>query len=59
MTSKLIRLLTTCGVLAGTVMLASGCKSMIVFDPKGPIGSQERDLIYITTLLCSFSWFRC
>ncbi|WP_219836929.1 ubiquinol oxidase subunit II [Paenibacillus sp. R14(2021)] len=51
-TSKLLRLPATIGVLVSTVLLTSGCKSMIVFDPKGPIGSQERDLIYITTLLC-------
>ncbi|WP_308635270.1 ubiquinol oxidase subunit II [Paenibacillus silvisoli] len=50
--SKLMRLLATTGVLASTGMLASGCKSMIVFDPKGPIGLQQRDLINITMLLC-------
>ncbi|AZN43902.1 cytochrome ubiquinol oxidase subunit II [Paenibacillus albus] len=47
-----MRLPATIGVLASTVLLASGCKSMIVFDPKGPIGSQQRDLINITMLLC-------
>ncbi|MFC4807888.1 ubiquinol oxidase subunit II [Paenibacillus sp. GCM10023250] len=51
-TSKLMRPLTTGGVLASTVLFASGCKSMIVFDPKGPIGEQQRDLIYFTMLLC-------
>lgn len=50
--TKLMRLPATIGVLASTVMLASGCKSMIVFDPKGPIGSQQRDLINFTMLLC-------
>ncbi|MBP3961835.1 ubiquinol oxidase subunit II [Paenibacillus lignilyticus] len=50
--SKLTRLLTTSGVLASTAMFVSGCKSMIVFDPKGPIGIHQRDLIYITMLLC-------
>ncbi|REE55357.1 cytochrome o ubiquinol oxidase subunit 2 [Paenibacillus taihuensis] len=50
--SKMLRLLTTSVVMIGTIALVSGCKSMIVFDPKGPIGSQQRDLINITMLLC-------
>nr|WP_090573468.1 ubiquinol oxidase subunit II [Paenibacillus sp. OV219] len=47
-----MRLPATIGVIASAIMLTSGCKSMIVFDPKGPIGHQQRDLIYITMLLC-------
>lgn len=32
----------------------SGCStSMMVMDPKGPIGSQQRDLILISTILCA------
>ncbi|QHT60986.1 ubiquinol oxidase subunit II [Paenibacillus lycopersici] len=51
-TSNLVRLLKTSGALTGIVLLATGCKSMIVFDPKGPVGIHQRDLIYITMLLC-------
>lgn len=39
-------------MLAGLATALSGCKSMIVLDPKGPVASQERDLIYITIGLC-------
>lgn len=40
-------------LLALTAVLASGCSDMIVLDPKGPIGSAQKDLIYITMLLCA------
>lgn len=34
-------------------VMASGCgERLIVLDPKGPVGEQQRDLIYISTLLC-------
>jgi cytochrome o ubiquinol oxidase subunit 2 len=36
------------------LLLATGCtKHMIVLDPKGPIAEQQRDLMMISTLLCS------
>ncbi|TVY07938.1 ubiquinol oxidase subunit II [Paenibacillus cremeus] len=47
-----MRRFTAFGILAGTMIVAAGCKSMIVFDPKGPIGAQQRDLINLTMLLC-------
>ncbi|TVY07939.1 ubiquinol oxidase subunit II [Paenibacillus cremeus] len=50
--AKIMQRLTAFGMLAGISVLASGCESMIVFDPKGPIGAQQRDLIYFTMLLC-------
>ncbi|WP_036718115.1 ubiquinol oxidase subunit II [Paenibacillus harenae] len=35
-------------------MTLSGCgEQFIVLDPKGPIGESQKDLIYITTLLCA------
>jgi len=40
--------------MAALVVLTSGCgERMIVMNPKGPIGEQQRDLIIITTLLCA------
>ncbi|QHW33624.1 ubiquinol oxidase subunit II [Paenibacillus rhizovicinus] len=50
--SKLRRLFAMGAVMIGIMLLGTGCKSMIVFDPKGPVGLQQRDLIYITMLLC-------
>ncbi len=39
--------------MAALAVLTSGCgESLIVMNPKGPIGEQQRDLIIITTLLC-------
>jgi len=37
-------------VLAAAVL--SGCGDAMVLDPKGPIGEAQKDLIYISTLLC-------
>lgn len=35
-------------------MLLSGCgEQYLVLDPKGPIGESQKDLIYITTILCA------
>lgn len=35
-------------------LIVTGCADqLIVLDPKGPIGEQQRDLIYITVLLCA------
>ncbi|WP_248924114.1 ubiquinol oxidase subunit II [Paenibacillus hamazuiensis] len=50
--AKIMQRLTAFGMLAGISLLASGCESMVVLDPKGPIGAQQRDLIYFTMLLC-------
>jgi cytochrome o ubiquinol oxidase subunit 2 len=37
-----------------TVVLLSGCsEKFIVLDPKGPIGESQKDLIWISILLCS------
>lgn len=39
-------------MLALAVLQITGCESMIVFDPKGPVGAEQRDLIYFTMELC-------
>jgi cytochrome o ubiquinol oxidase subunit 2 len=37
-----------------TVVLLTGCsEQFIVLDPKGPVGESQKDLIWISTLLCS------
>jgi len=33
-------------------LLLSGCSDAMVLDPKGPIGAAQKDLIYISTILC-------
>ncbi|PYI57243.1 ubiquinol oxidase subunit II [Paenibacillus flagellatus] len=39
--------------LMAMTLIASGCSDkLIVLDPKGPVGAQQRDLIYISTALC-------
>ena len=35
-----------------TAAILTGCGDAMVFDPKGPIAAQQRDLIYISMLLC-------
>ncbi|PZD93172.1 cytochrome ubiquinol oxidase subunit II [Paenibacillus sambharensis] len=51
--SSWLRRLGTFASLALMAALMAGCTDkMIVLDPKGPIGEQQRDLIYISTLLC-------
>lgn len=42
-------------MLVLTFVLLSGCSSeqYIVMDPKGPIGESQKDLIWITTILCA------
>lgn len=37
-----------------TTLLLSGCSmdKIIVLDPKGPIGEAQKDLIYLSTILC-------
>lgn len=48
-----IRMLTPILFLLMAVML-SGCgEQFIVLDPKGPIGESQKDLIYISTILCA------
>lgn len=48
-----IRMLTPVLFLLMAVML-SGCgEQFIVLDPKGPIGESQKDLIYISTILCA------
>jgi len=42
--------LTAAGLM--TALLLSGCSNMMVFDPKGPIAAEQKDLILITILLC-------
>lgn len=39
-------------VLLFSATALTGCSEMIVLDPKGPIGSMQKDLILITILLC-------
>ena len=34
--------------LSVLVPLLSGCKSMVVLDPKGPVAAQQKDLIYLS-----------
>jgi cytochrome o ubiquinol oxidase subunit 2 len=37
-----------------TVVLLSGCsEKFIVLDPKGPVGESQKDLIWISTILCA------
>jgi len=48
-----LRVLTPLLVIVMAVVLAGCGEQYIVLDPKGPIGSTQRDLIVITTVLCS------
>lgn len=45
--------MTVIMMLGLVTVLLSGCGELMVMDPKGPIGSQQRDLIIIATVLCS------
>lgn len=47
-----IRLLTPMLIMLMAVMLTGCGEQFIVLDPKGPIGESQKDLIYITALLC-------
>jgi len=40
-------------MLIMTVMLSGCSSSMMVMDPKGPVGADQRDLILISTILCA------
>ncbi|CAM4328653.1 ubiquinol oxidase subunit II [Paenibacillus alkaliterrae] len=51
--SRFIRMLTPVLFLLMALTL-SGCgEQFIVLDPKGPIGESQKDLIYISTILCA------
>ncbi|MCQ6560295.1 ubiquinol oxidase subunit II [Paenibacillus mendelii] len=45
--------LTALATMVLTTALLSGCSNMMVLDPKGPIGAQQRDLILISSILCA------
>lgn len=50
---RLFRRLISAFLLAAMAIMASGCSDkLIVLDPKGPVGAQQRDLILISTVLC-------
>jgi cytochrome o ubiquinol oxidase subunit 2 len=48
-----IRMLTPVLFVLMALTLSGCTESMIVLDPKGPIGESQKDLIYISTLLCA------
>ncbi len=48
-----IRMLTPVLFLLMALTLSGCTESMIVLDPKGPIGESQKDLIYISTILCA------
>ncbi|MEF3303210.1 ubiquinol oxidase subunit II [Paenibacillus sp. GYB003] len=51
--SRMGKRLLSALMLAVIAVMASGCSDkLIVLDPKGPIGAQQRDLILISTALC-------
>lgn len=47
-------------LLLGLVFLLSGCDQMVVFDPKGPVAQQQKDLIiyslYFMGAVCLMVW---
>ncbi|MBB3110407.1 cytochrome o ubiquinol oxidase subunit 2 [Paenibacillus phyllosphaerae] len=47
-----LKRITAALMLVLTMVLLSGCNPMVL-DPKGPIGESQKDLIYISTLLCA------
>lgn len=48
-----LRILTPVLIMLMAIVL-SGCgEQFIVLDPKGPIGESQKDLIYISTILCA------
>ncbi|GAA3402178.1 ubiquinol oxidase subunit II [Paenibacillus hodogayensis] len=50
---RIFRRLAAIMMLAAIAVMSTGCtEKMIVLDPKGPVGEQQRDLIYISTVLC-------
>lgn len=56
MKEKVIKSLRRLAFLAMLVLLLpalSGCSSIAVLDPKGPIAAQQRDLMFLSTVLCA------
>ncbi|UKS29102.1 ubiquinol oxidase subunit II [Paenibacillus sp. HWE-109] len=49
---KLVRALLPLMMIAFIVVL-SGCSQAMVLDPKGPVGAEQKDLIMISTVLCT------
>lgn len=54
-TPKALRWFAALSMLALLLLIATGCstESIIVLDPKGPIAEQQRDLMFISTVLTS------
>lgn len=51
---KALRWLASLSMLAFLLLVSTGCTdNVIVLDPKGPIAEQQKDLMIISTLLCS------
>ncbi|MFF2094179.1 ubiquinol oxidase subunit II [Paenibacillus sp. NPDC058174] len=48
-----IRLLTFALIMLMAVLLTGCSEQMIVLDPKGPIGESQKDLIYLSVILCA------
>ncbi len=48
---KIIRLIFTGIVSLGMVLMLTGCDQLLLFNPKGPVGSSERSLIIIAFAL--------
>ena len=48
---KIIRLIFIGIVSLGMVLMFTGCDQLLLFDPKGPVGSSERSLIIIAFVL--------
>ncbi|MBP1989797.1 ubiquinol oxidase subunit II [Paenibacillus eucommiae] len=52
--SKALRWFTSLYMLVLMLLITTGCtENIIVLNPKGPIAEQQRDLMLISTLLCS------
>lgn len=50
---KLVQALVPIMMLAFVILLAGCSDQAMVLDPKGPVGAEQRDLIYITSILCA------
>jgi cytochrome o ubiquinol oxidase subunit II len=51
--AQLSRRIAAMFMLLVFAVVSAGCSDkLIVLDPKGPIGEQQRDLIFISTILC-------
>lgn len=51
--SQALRWLAAWSMLMIVVFIFTGCSDISVLNPKGPIAEQQRDLILISTVLCS------